>query len=239
MTPTTRSPEPQRSHQVVELLARALADEDEDLSLAVVQQLLHQVAPDESGRTGDEIGHAVSSQALRRAQPIRPPRPARHVPRRGEARRALDASPKTCGPRLRLDGEPGRQGQAEALDAARRSASIVAWGTLARPSAISSARSSAAPAGTISVTRPIAPASAASTMRPVRMRSSARPMPTMRGRRCVPPSISGTPQRRSGKPSLEPSVDDPQVAPERQLEAAGQRTSRRSPRSSAWTASGG
>ena len=28
----------------------------------------------------------------------------------------------------------------------------------------------------------------------------------MRGRRCVPPSISGTPQRRSGKPSVEPSV---------------------------------
>ena len=28
----------------------------------------------------------------------------------------------------------------------------------------------------------------------------------MRGRRCVPPSISGTPQRRSGKPSAESSV---------------------------------
>ena len=31
-------------------------------------------------------------------------------------------------------------------------------------------------------------------------------MPTMRGRRWVPPSISGTPQRRSGKPSRAVSV---------------------------------
>ena len=29
-------------------------------------------------------------------------------------------------------------------------------------------------------------------------------MPTIRGSRCVPPSISGTPQRRSGKPRREP-----------------------------------
>ena len=48
-------------------------------------------------------------------------------------------------------------------------------------------------------------ASAASMIRPVRIRSSARPRPTTRGRRCVPPSISGTPQRRSGKPSCEPA----------------------------------
>ena len=34
------------------------------------------------------------------------------------------------------------------------------------------------------------------TFRPVRMISSARPCPTMRGNRTVPPSISGTPQRR-------------------------------------------
>ncbi len=43
-------------------------------------------------------------------------------------------------------------------------------------------------------------------MRPVRIMSSARPSPTMRGRRWVPPSISGTPQRRSGKPRRESSV---------------------------------
>ena len=49
-------------------------------------------------------------------------------------------------------------------------------------------------------------ASSASTMRPVRIMSSARPSPTMRGRRWVPPSISGTPKRRSVKPSLASSV---------------------------------
>jgi hypothetical protein len=38
--------------------------------------------------------------------------------------------------------------------------------------------------------------SCAGTLRPVRMMSSALPRPTMRGSRTVPPSISGTPQRR-------------------------------------------
>src|SRR5262249_28182576 len=38
--------------------------------------------------------------------------------------------------------------------------------------------------------------SSAGTLRPVRMISSARPWPTIRGNRTVPPSISGTPQRR-------------------------------------------
>ncbi len=44
----------------------------------------------------------------------------------------------------------------------------------------------------------------------------------IRGSRWVPPSISGTPKRRSVKPSREPSVGYPQVAPQRQLEPAGQ-----------------
>ena len=80
----------------------------------------------------------------------------------------------------------------------------------------------ALPAGTISVSRPIASASSASTIRPVRIRSSARPRPTIRGSRWVPPSISGTPKRRSVKPSREPSVGHAQVAPQRQLQPAGQ-----------------
>ena len=42
----------------------------------------------------------------------------------------------------------------------------------------------------------IASASVAPTPRPVRIRSIAREWPTRRGRRTVPPSISGTPQRR-------------------------------------------
>ena len=73
-----------------------------------------------------------------------------------------------------------------------------------------------------SVTRPIASASWASIVRPVRTRSSARPVPTIRGSRCVPPSISGTPQRRSAQPKVAVVVGDAQVAPERELEAAGE-----------------
>ena len=38
------------------------------------------------------------------------------------------------------------------------------------------------------------------TARPVNTRSSARPMPIKRGKRTVPPSISGTPQRRQNTP---------------------------------------
>ena len=52
------------------------------------------------------------------------------------------------------------------------------------------------PAGTLRFARPICSASSASTGRPVRIRSSARLWPIRRGRRTVPPSISGTPQRR-------------------------------------------
>ena len=44
----------------------------------------------------------------------------------------------------------------------------------------------------------------------------------MRGSRWVPPSISGTPQRRSKKPKVEVGGRQPQVAPERQLEPARQ-----------------
>ena len=44
----------------------------------------------------------------------------------------------------------------------------------------------------------------------------------MRGRRWVPPSISGTPQRRSGIAERRALGGDPQVAPQRQLQAARQ-----------------
>ena len=52
------------------------------------------------------------------------------------------------------------------------------------------------------VIRPKACASWTSIVRPVSTRSSARPWPTIFGRRCVPPSISGTPQRRSAQPKV-------------------------------------
>ena len=47
-------------------------------------------------------------------------------------------------------------------------------------------------------------------------------MPTTRGSRCVPPSSSGTPQRRSKRPKVDLRRGDPHVAPERQLDPAGQ-----------------
>ncbi len=64
-------------------------------------------------------------------------------------------------------------------------------------------------------------ASAASTARPVRIMSSARPWPTSRGSRTVPPSISGTPQRRQNTPKIALVRRHPQVAPQGQLQPAG------------------
>ena len=161
------------------------------------------------------------------ASSSRPRRPRRRGPRRrrsGRRRRHRWRRPRRrTRPRA---ARPSSSGRPKPSIAARRSASIVSWGKAARPSAISRARSRCLPGATTSVSRPIASASSASTMRPLRIRSRPRPMPTMRGRRWVPPSISGTPQRRSGKPSLARLGADPQVAPERQLEAAGERVAR-------------
>ena len=53
------------------------------------------------------------------------------------------------------------------------------------------------------------------------MRSSARLGPIRRGRRTVPPSISGTPQRRQKTPKHGVLLGHAQVAPERELEPAG------------------
>src|SRR6266511_335702 len=50
------------------------------------------------------------------------------------------------------------------------------------------------------MTRPHRSASSASTTRPVRISSSALPIPTIAGSRWVPPSMSGTPKRRSVNP---------------------------------------
>ncbi len=124
----------------------------------------------------------------------------------GEPRRA--AAPVITEPRpiSASSAIPCSNGRPMPSSAALRSESIVVCGNAARPSAISSARSRWRPGGTTSVTRPHSCASAASSTRPVRIISSARPMPTMRGSRCVPPSINGTPKRRSVNPSRALSV---------------------------------
>ena len=64
-------------------------------------------------------------------------------------------------------------------------------------------------------------ASTPSTPRPVRMRSMARLWPIRRGRRIVPRSTSGTPKRRQYTPSTASDGGDAQVAPEGELEPAG------------------
>ena len=85
------------------------------------------------------------------------------------------------------------------------------------------ARASASPSSVTSLTRPMRSASSAPTARPVRISSIARPCPTMRGRRIVPRSISGTPKRRLKMPNKAERAGDPEIAPERELRAAGDR----------------
>ena len=168
-----------------------------DVALAL-EQPLDQVAADEAGRAGDEVGQdsppSGTAANLSPGSDRRDPRRARAAPLRGP-RRASSPSPS-------VERQPERR-----RCAARRGrrASSAAGRTRAPRPARARARGGG-PAATISVTRPIASASAAATMRPVRIRSSARPIPTIRGSRCVPPSISGTPQRRSGKPSAQSSA---------------------------------
>ena len=60
----------------------------------------------------------------------------------------------------------------------------------------------ASPSATTRLARPSASASSAPTARPVRIRSIARLSPMRRGRRTVPPSMSGTPKRRQKTPKV-------------------------------------
>ena len=111
---------------------------------------------------------------------------------------AAEAAPRGRGPRRAACRSPrSRRG-------GRRASSPAGSRRSSRP-ARAPARG-ARPGSTTSLTRPIRCASSASTGRPVRIISSARPMPTTRGSRWVPPSISGTPQRRSKRPKVEPRV---------------------------------
>ncbi len=80
-------------------LARALADEHEDLALAVAQQLLHEMAADEARGPGDEVGHVVSSpavgtQPIRRHRLRRAPRRPRNGPPRPRRRRTPLGAPE-------------------------------------------------------------------------------------------------------------------------------------------------
>src|SRR5207249_8595541 len=128
------------------------------------------------------------------------PAPRRPCP---AANRAAPArpTPKVAPPRRRSSASPSSSGRPKPRIAASRSASIVSCGKPAISSAHSRAVGTARSAGTTAFTRPKPRASRAPTARPRRIISRARPSPTTRGSRCVPPSTSGTPQRRSKQPN--------------------------------------
>ncbi len=209
--------------QLVQAVHRALAHEHVDVALAL-EQLLDEVAADEPGRAGDEVAQRISPWCRDLGgNPTCPRRPVRHVPPRPRSGRRR-------GPRRRCArgrGGPRARGPARAAGPARRArprgrsaASPAGTRRASRPARARARR--AVPGGTSSVTRPIASASSAATMRPVRIRSSARPSPTIRGSRWVPPSISGTPQRRSAQPKLAVSAAIRRSHHSGELEPAGQ-----------------
>src|SRR5215211_7340284 len=123
------------------------------------------------------------------------------------------AAPAPVSPEARV-AIPRRSSLARASSSVRphcsmtdsRSLRRAVWGRAARSRARATVAARAWPSGTTRLTRPMASASAAPTARPVRMRSIARPWPTIRGRRTVPRSTSGTPKRRLNTPRAGPSM---------------------------------
>src|SRR6516164_617104 len=142
---------------------------------------------------------ADASPRLNRDHTEVPPRPA---PSRNRwtpaAKPGADSTPSPCRNSLAIASPAGSDIPSSV---AARSLRRQACGSAATSRARSSAAARAWPGGTTRSTRPIASASAAGTARPVRIRSRARPRPISRGSRTVPPSISGTPNRRQKTPS--------------------------------------
>ena len=200
--------------RVLEDAARARAEED-----AVVAGLrghrTGQQRPEGADRHARRLAHRSSPSSV---VPLRSkPAAARELRRLrvgaaaplagGEARGAAGADHEHGRALARLD----REALVERAPAAGEQRAAVREQRLLREAGealgeLERALEVAARRGTTSVTSPMASASRASTVRPVRTRSSARPCPTMRGSRWVPPSISGTPQRRSRQPNCAVSV---------------------------------
>ena len=128
--------------------------------------------------------HGASRRGGRRRRRSGPRRPAsrrwRSWPGRGR--------PRCASPR------PRRGPTARAPTAGRCAGTAAAGRRARRPARPPSA--SAPPDGLTRLTSPIRSASVPSTPRPVRIRSIARLWPISRGRRTVPRSTSGTPNRR-------------------------------------------
>ena len=153
----------------------------------------------------------LPSAAAARPQPdqMSPKSPARPRPpaKRAAPSRAPSAQRRRAGDRLGLEGVA--QVAVEGAHRPRRGrCSCRAAGSGRSRRRAPRLRRGRVPPGTTRLARPMASASAAPTGRPVRIRSSALPWPTMRGRRTVPPSISGTPQRRQKTPKVALSDGD-------------------------------
>ncbi len=150
-------------------------------------------------------GQEPAHQALR-AVPTRGLRSELAVPARatGEARRARHRLARDHGghAQLELAGERGVGGQRPLLEraAAVGAQTLLREGRQARGERLGFLR--ALPDGTTRLARPQSSASRAGTARPVRIMSAARDAPMSRGSRTVPPSISGTPQRRQKTPKV-------------------------------------
>src|SRR3954471_14032558 len=101
--------------QRVELLARVLADEHVDVALAVAEQLLDEMAPDEARRARDEIAQESVPSGRNPARSLYPGARAAPALARGEPRGARRRVGERGGPVARLDGEAVGQRQAEAV----------------------------------------------------------------------------------------------------------------------------
>ncbi len=124
-----------------------------------------------------------------------------------EAGGALQRSRCERGPAvLELDGQGLGLGSPSCSSSESRSWRRHSWGKPASSRARASAAARAPPGATTRLTRPMRSASTAPTGRPVSTRSRAREAPIRRGSRTVPPSISGTPQRRQKTPSTASSA---------------------------------
>jgi hypothetical protein len=140
---------------------------------------------------------------------------------------------------LELAGEGGRLGAAVLLESRAAVVAQAGLGEVGELRASASAAVRAVPGSTTRVARPKPSASAASTGRPVRIMSRARPVPISRGSRTLPPSISGTPHRPAEDPEDGVGRDDAQVAPDGELQPAGDGVALDRARSPAWSGSAG
>ncbi len=156
-----------------------------------------------TARDRQSWGRSDATQQNANETKNRPPRPAPLANRCAPSFAPASSARFPCLSSLRIASASSRS---PCSCAERRSVLTHVCGKAAICCASSSAAARAAPLGTTRFARPICSASFAFTGRPVRIRSSARESPISRGSRTVPPSISGTPQRRQNTPRVASSA---------------------------------